>query len=121
MVLSVEFKLVHPSGLCRNSRIHKGSENVKQYSYCENCFNTDKSPEICGTCIRNPQNVFKHDNFVSYPICCRYGFKYCFNDPGYIWKYHHDWFIELYGDINPSEIKSCEDCDDCSEYDDEDK
>ena len=92
-----------------------------KYNYCEECFNPNKSFEVCRICTRNPNNVFKRDNFIDYPICCQYGFKDCINDPGYIWKYHHDWFIELYGDINPSEVKNCEDCDSGSEYDDEDK
>ena len=92
-----------------------------KYNYCEKCFNPNKSFEVCRICTRNPHNVFKRDNFVDYPICCQYGFKDCINDPGYIWKYHHDWFIKLYGDINPSEVKNCEDCDSGSEYDDEDK
>ena len=93
-----------------------------KYNYCERCFNPNKCEEICGTCKRNPNNVYVKDNFIDYPICCRYGFKDCINDPGYFWKYHHDWFIELYGDIKPSEVKSCEDyCNDGSEYDDEDK
>ena len=92
-----------------------------KYNYCENCFNPDKGVEVCGVCKRNPLNVYIRDNFIDYPIYCKYGFADCIHDPGYIWKFDKDWFIELYGDVDPSTVKACQYCDEGSGYDDEDK
>lgn len=91
------------------------------YNYCEKCFNPNKSDAVCGVCKYNPKNVFVKDNFLDYPICCQFGYKNCIYDPGYIWVFDREWFVELYGDISPFEVKDCEDCDDGSRYDDEDK
>ena len=91
------------------------------YNYCEKCFNPNKCEEVCGVCEHNPKNVFTKDNFLDYPICCQFGYKNCIRDPGYIWVFDREWFIELYGDVNPTEVNSCEDCNDGSRYDDEDK
>ena len=92
-----------------------------KYNYCEKCFNPNKGEEICGTCKRNPKNVYVNDSFIDYPICCPFSYTDCIHDPGYIWQFHHDWFIKLYGDISPFKVKDCEDCEEGSEYDDEDK
>jgi hypothetical protein len=90
-------------------------------SYCKTCFNDNKGPEICGECKRNPKNVFIRDHYQDYPIHCKFGIMDCIHDPGYLWRFHHEWYIELYGDVDPSTVEGCEYCDDGSEYDDEDK
>lgn len=92
-----------------------------KYNYCEKCFNPNKCEEVCGTCKRNPKNVYIHDNFIDYPIYCPFGYADCVYDPGYIWQFHHEWFVELYGDISPFEVKDCDDCEEGSKYDGEDK
>ena len=43
----------------------------------------------------------------------------CIHDPAYIFCYHKEWYHELYGDILPQNVDSCE-CDG-SDYDWEDK
>ena len=94
---------------------------MNKYNYCENCFNPNKGEEVCGICKHNPLNIFTRDNFIDYPIYCKYGFADCIHDPGYIGKFDKKWFIELYGNVEPSTVKTCENCDEGSDYDDEDK
>ena len=88
-------------------------------NWCKECFNSNKNEE-CPSCTRNPINIHLKDHFMGHPITCPYGYTNCVNDPGYIWLYYHDWFVSLYGDCHYSQC-SCPQCEDGSDYDDEDK
>ena len=89
-------------------------------SSCDHCYNPDKE-RACINCERNPIYPHLRDNYISYPIHCPFGFENCIYDPGYLWAYHRDWFIELYGDISPTLCACTCDCDEGDRYDDEDK
>jgi hypothetical protein len=77
-----------------------------------NCINV----EHCSHCIRN---LDFGDYFKAYNPTCRFGYEDCIHDPAYIFCYHKEWYHELYGDILPQDVESCE-CDG-SNYDWEDK
>ena len=77
-----------------------------------NCINV----EHCSHCTRN---LDFSDYFKAYDPTCRFGYEDCIPDPAYIFCYHKEWYHELYGDILPQNVDSCE-CDG-SDYDWEDK
>ena len=77
-----------------------------------NCINV----EHCSHCTRN---LDFSDYFKAYDTTCRFGYEDCIHDPAYIFCYHKEWYHELYGDILPQNVDSCE-CDG-SNYDWEDK
>ena len=77
-----------------------------------NCINV----EHCSHCTRN---LDFSDYFKAYNPTCRFGYEDCVHDPAYIFCYHKEWYHELYGDIPPQDVESCE-CDG-SDYDWEDK
>ena len=77
-----------------------------------NCVNV----EHCSHCTRN---LDFSDYFKAYNPTCRFGYEDCIHDPAYIFCYHKEWYHELYGDILPQDVESCE-CDG-SDYDWEDK
>ena len=77
-----------------------------------NCINV----EHCSHCIRN---LDFGDYFKASDPTCRFGYEDCIHDPAYIFCYHKEWYHELYGDILPQNVDSCE-CDG-SDYDWEDK
>lgn len=77
-----------------------------------NCINV----EHCSHCTRN---LDFGDYFKAYNPTCRFGYEDCIHDPAYIFCYHKEWYHELYGDISPQDVDSCE-CDG-SDYDWEDK
>lgn len=91
---------------------------------CRNCW-TPKlhGDEHCLSCSRHPGMT---DKYLSNPITCKFGFKDCVNDPGYIFANYPDWYKELYGDKDFYEAaKDEEGCGMCTkehcQYDDEDK
>ena len=86
---------------------------------CNECFNTDKQ-HSCSNCVHNPAFPKLYNNFVSYPAVCQYGYYGCVSDPGYIWRYNPEWFVEIYGNVDYRDCV-CEGCVDGSLYDDEDK
>lgn len=54
------------------------------------------------------------------PTSCKFGYKGCVRDPGYIWETDPKWYTKLYGDIPYSEV-DCSECINGEGYDDEDK
>ena len=56
-----------------------------------------------------------------YAPTCKFGYADCIRDPAYIKHEHPEWYTELYGDVDPSEVDDCYDCKNGSRYDDEDK
>ena len=97
---------------------------------CDSCV-TDRAN--CGRCCDNPiyADVPRRSLYQNYiPVCPR-GYSDCVCDPAYINFYHHEWYLELYGDIAPEEaVKQPNGCldrliEDPEEYyycyDDEDK
>ena len=90
------------------------------FNFCDHCYNPNKE-EVCVNCERNPNNPRLRDYYIGYPIYCPFGYEGCIHDPGYIWRYHREWFISMYGDIDPSsDACACSGCDGDG-YDDEDK
>ena len=77
-----------------------------------NCINV----EHCSHCTRN---LDLSDYFKAYDPTCHFGYEDCIHDPAYIFCYHKEWYHELYGNILPQNVDSCE-CDG-SDYDWEDK
>lgn len=56
-----------------------------------------------------------------YEPACKFGYADCIYDPAYIKFDDPEWYTELYGDVDPSEVDDCYDCNNGSRYDDEDK
>lgn len=93
--------------------------------WCESCW----SPKLYGKaiCLSCEYYYDLADNFLANPITCKFGYKDCVNDPGYIYATDPDWYKELYGDKSYEEAaldpkNSCAFCtaEHCR-YDDEDK
>lgn len=59
--------------------------------------------------------IYKINLPSSYEHACKYGYRDCVRDPGYIRKHYPDWWKDLGMPI------TCDECEDGSEYDDEDK
>ena len=91
----------------------------KVQSPCNRCVNKDT--DKCDNCIDHPrwQDRPRKSYFELYRKTCPYGYD-CIRDPAYILFYHPEWYKDLYGDKTPQEAV-CDDCDDGSMYDDEDK
>lgn len=89
-------------------------------SSCNRCYNSNKE-RACINCKRNPIYPRLQDNYISYPIYCPFGLKDCIYDPGYIWMYNHNQFIELYGDISPALCSCTCNCDEGDKYNNDDK
>lgn len=93
-------------------------------SYCNSCW-TPKlyGKEKCKSCSEQPGLTNQH---LWNPVTCKFGYKDCIHDPGYIYAHYSDWYKELYGNISYDEAANDpEGCASCSEkhcrYDDEDK
>lgn len=87
---------------------------------CKHCW---ASKENCNLCVHQPG---LSDLYLHHPITCKFGYKNCINDPGYIFAVDLEWYKELYGDKNIYEAaKDEEGCGNCSKkychYDTEDK
>ena len=54
-------------------------------------------------------------SYDNYERACKYGYRDCVCDPGYIRKHHPDWWKDL------GMPTTCDECEDGSGYDDEDK
>ena len=99
-------------------------------SRCKRCWapklqnwSAYSSSYICDSCSSNPKYS---DHFVSHPITCKFNYKNCINDPGYIYATDFEYYKELYGDMNYIEAAKSEGgCSHCTKehcyYDDEDK
>lgn len=91
---------------------------------CRNCWTPKlRGDEHCLSCSRHPGMT---DKYLSNPITCKFGFKDCVNDPGYIYAHHPEWYKELYGEISYIDAaKDEEGCGMCTkehcQYDNEDK
>ena len=92
--------------------------------WCKSCW-TPKlyGKERCRSCSHQPGLTDQH---MWNPITCKFGYKDCVNDPGYIYAHDPDWYKKLYGDKDYVEAAKDKDgCGSCTEeychYDDEDK
>lgn len=93
--------------------------------WCKSCW-TPKlyGKDKCRSCSHQPGLIDQH---MWNPITCKFGYKNCVNDPGYIYATDPDWYKELYG--NKSYEEAAKDpesgCALCTaehcQYDDEDK
>lgn len=93
--------------------------------WCKSCW-TPKlyGKDRCRSCSHQPGLTDQH---MWNPITCKFGYKNCVNDPGYIYATDPDWYKELYGDKsyedaakdpeNGCALCTAEHC----QYDDEDK
>ena len=86
---------------------------------CDDCVSDE---QYCSICIRNP-NIPHHSSYYKpYNPTCKFDEMYCIHDPAYIYRYHREWYHELYGNKLPEELDNqCEYCHDGEYYDDEDK
>jgi len=93
--------------------------------WCKSCW-TPKlyGKDKCRSCSHQPGLTDQH---MWNPITCKFGYKDCIHDPGYIYATDPDWYKELYGDKSYEEAakdpeNSCAFCtDEHCLYDDEDK
>ena len=93
--------------------------------WCKSCWTLKLyGKEKCRSCSHQPGLTDQH---MWNPITCKFGYKDCVNDPGYIYAHHPDWYKELYGDKSYEEAakdpeSGCALCtaEHC-QYDDEDK
>ena len=93
--------------------------------WCNSCW-TPKlyGEEKCKSCNHQPGLT---DQRMRNPITCKFGYKDCILDPGYIYAHHPKWYKELHGDKNYEEAakdpeSSCAFCtEEHCQYDDEDK
>lgn len=89
---------------------------------CNDCVNDEM---YCSTCTRNPSNAIYTNHYMAYIPTCRFYCMDCINDPAYIFRYHKEWYHELYGDMTPEEAandkEGCQLCKHGEHYDDEDK
>lgn len=99
---------------------------VEENRVCSHYGECASHKTACDTCIRNFKNKYKEDNFKRYIPVCKYGHKYCVNDPAYEKYWMPQKYQEWYGEIKPEEASELEDCccsscQDGSWYDNEDK